>query len=131
MDRFPCGAKACRLSALRLNGRFCRAFIPFSRIGQATRRRSMAKPLSRSSCAIRGLPQVSFDKAKAERTGASSQVVVLSAAGWTILSGEVAARADAQDLAEALDGERLLRLIHEFKPHRSAVRSGRVWMAFA
>src|SRR5882757_364759 len=50
--------------------------------------------------------------------GQQHQVLILSTAGRSILPGKIAARADAKNLAETLDGEFLLRRIDETEPHR-------------
>src|ERR1700712_3069636 len=50
--------------------------------------------------------------------GEQDQVLALTARRGPVLPGEVAARADAEDLAQTLDGELSLRRIDELEPHR-------------
>src|SRR4051812_47580909 len=50
--------------------------------------------------------------------GEQHEILALPLRGGTILPGEIAARADVEELAQALDGEVLLRRIDELEPHR-------------
>src|SRR3954451_15851698 len=50
--------------------------------------------------------------------GQQHQFLALPPAGRTVLPGEEATLADAEHLAEPLDGELLLRRIDELEPHR-------------
>src|SRR3954469_20009024 len=47
-----------------------------------------------------------------------NHVLALSPTGGAILPGEIAALADAENFAEPVNGEFLLRLIDEAEPHR-------------
>src|SRR4051794_9196275 len=50
--------------------------------------------------------------------GEQHEILALPLRGGTILPGEIAARADVEELAQACDREVLLRRIDEAEPHR-------------
>src|SRR3954452_23664516 len=59
--------------------------------------------------------------------GQKDQILLLARARRTTSPGEVAAWADAEDLAQALDGEVLFRHIDELEPHRLPSLAKKRW----
>ena len=66
---------------------------------------------------------MAFERAKADRTVQQHHVVALAATGWPTSPGEIAALADAEHAAQAVDGEFRFRPIDEREPHRLPSRA--------
>src|ERR1700677_3611863 len=94
--------KAVRLSVVRLNRRFCRALSPFSRIAHQPGDASAAdgKPIVATFVhhARAAVGPVRQGEGRADMSQ-QHPVLARAATGRTTLPGEVAARADAEDLA--------------------------------
>src|SRR3954454_19200500 len=58
-----------------------------------------------------------------------NHVLALSPTGGAILPGEIAALADAENFAEPVNGEFLLRLIDEAEPHRASALTATIALA--
>jgi len=128
---FGATGQACSLSVVRLNRRFCRAQIVLAH--QPRRATTPDGEAVVLQLALHPRAVIGAVRQRERRTDMCQHhhVVALVPIGRAILPGEVAALADAEHPAEAVDRKILPRPIDELEPHRFSFRAKKVVVGFS